>query len=400
MNDYSNHKNLCSLMFNHVVIRAMQGGIGNCCKTESADISYDELDRLGPDIFNHNEEFVRRKKSIIDDDKLPTSCSSCINNKLNNHMNARNEWRVPSALNGRNLLSEDNLNFFEIYLSRACDLACVYCNPNYSTTWQKELGESLDDASKEYQTKMVSALIDYLKNKDWSKIGSRVVFNLLGGEPTYNVTILDTVKQIMAATPHDKISFNLITNLNTKPVLLDKWISLISTSLDVEWKISISVDDINDRCEAIRYGLDFNTLINNLEKISKLQSVQISICPTISVFNIVYLDEFFKFFNDLMEKFNCNWTYWVGVAYGGYSIAFLESDFSHHIDRAIGTLKMFDNVNHAATLSDLKRIRSMPGSRYNDTNTDLLRKKISVLFNRRSSTPYSKLFPHLEHYSE
>lgn len=132
-----------------------------------------------------------------------------------------------------------------------CNLACVYCGPDLSSTWAKELG--VDITVNETQLAKTKQYV--LENAP----NLKNVY-LAGGEPLLmkeNVELLDRLD------PSCEVRIN--TNLtNLKSPVYER----ASKFRNVHW--TVSVETMADEFEYIRYGATWKTFIENLNVIKRL----------------------------------------------------------------------------------------------------------------------------------
>jgi MoaA/NifB/PqqE/SkfB family radical SAM enzyme len=132
-----------------------------------------------------------------------------------------------------------------------CNLACVYCAPELSSTWAKEL--NVDIAVDETQL---------AKTKQYVLENAPKLKNvyLAGGEPLLmkeNVELLDRLD------PSCEVRIN--TNLtNLKSPVYER----ASKFRNVHW--TVSVETMGAEFEYIRYGAKWDTFIENLQTIAQL----------------------------------------------------------------------------------------------------------------------------------
>ena len=132
-----------------------------------------------------------------------------------------------------------------------CNLACVYCGPQLSSTWQKELGVDfkVDEQQLAKTKKYVLDNAPNLKN-----------VYLAGGEPLLmkeNAELLDRLD------PSCEVRIN--TNLtNLKSPVYER----ASKFSNVHW--TVSVESMHKEFEYIRYGAKWQTFVDNLQTITQL----------------------------------------------------------------------------------------------------------------------------------
>ena len=146
---------------------------------------------------------------------------------------------------------DTSLRTVDMRWRNTCNLACVYCGPNLSSIWQKELGvDIIVDETQLAKTKQyVLENAPNLKN-----------VYLAGGEPLLmkeNVELLDRLD------PSCEVRINTnLTNLNS-PVY-----ERASKFRNVHW--TVSVETMGKEFEYIRYGAKWNTFLENLQTITQL----------------------------------------------------------------------------------------------------------------------------------
>lgn len=143
-----------------------------------------------------------------------------------------------------------SLHTIDMRWRNTCNLACVYCAPELSSTWQKELGVDItvDETQLAKTKKYVLENAPNLKN-----------VYLAGGEPLLmkeNVELLDRLD------PSCEVRINTnLTNLKS-PVY-----KRASKFRNVHW--TVSVETMAQEFEYIRYGAKWNTFLENLQTIAQ-----------------------------------------------------------------------------------------------------------------------------------
>jgi radical SAM protein with 4Fe4S-binding SPASM domain len=146
---------------------------------------------------------------------------------------------------------DTSLHTVDMRWRNTCNLACVYCGPTLSSTWQKELGVdvTVDEKQLAKTKQYVLENAPNLKN-----------VYLAGGEPLLmkeNVELLDRLD------PSCEVRIN--TNLtNLKSPVYER----ASKFRNVHW--TVSVETMGKEFEYIRYGAKWNTFLENLQTITQL----------------------------------------------------------------------------------------------------------------------------------
>jgi len=179
--------------------------------------------------------------------------------------------------------SEDfDLRYLELSFDRACNFACSYCNPAFSTTWAKDIkthggykdigpngddhyGHSHKNASQfdEDNNPYVEAFFKWWES-DLKKTLTHL--RLTGGEPLmskHTWKLLD----LMAQRDSNVSYFAINTNLNSKELLIDKLIEKAKTIKGLH--IYSSNESMGEKAEYIRDGLDWDMWVENFEKVAR-----------------------------------------------------------------------------------------------------------------------------------
>lgn len=143
--------------------------------------------------------------------------------------------------------TDTNLVRLDYWVGDTCNLACVICGPNNSSTWKKELKIS---------NKSSPALVNkFWRDLDLSSLRS---IHFHGGEPLLNKEHVE----LLAAVPHKEqveITYNTNATVKANGSLLDIWKEFQLVVLD------FSIDDIGKRFEYQRYPAIWDEVVDNLD---------------------------------------------------------------------------------------------------------------------------------------
>lgn len=296
---------VCSKMFTDMNVKFPYDNIVNCCKARSYQISdeeFDSLEKQGLNPLIHNAEYLRRKSSMIDDNELPSNaCDACIKTEPNSLFRTWNTWHSRDFSNRDKYMYGDNFTNYEFVLSSACDLKCVYCAPKDSSSWAKEMGVPVNRGNEKWKHQIQTALLDHLRQKEYDPDVDYWFF-FSGGEPTYNPETLPLIEQIIDIVPRPNIIIS--TNANTKPKVLDRYLDAVRRDRQIKWRFHCSIDDINERAEAIRYGLDWNQAISNMKILMQEPNVTVRVCPTVNLLSVPSMTDFVTYFYGLFQEYD------------------------------------------------------------------------------------------------
>ncbi len=148
-----------------------------------------------------------------------------------------------------------DLHTIDIRWSNVCNLACVYCGPEYSSKWATELKLVVEEPAIERVQELKE-----LVHKHASRL--KHVY-LAGGEPLLmkeNLELLELLKQV-----NPNVNLRINTNLSKVDT---KVFDLICTFPNVHW--TVSIETIEEEFEYVRYGSKWQDFLDNLNTIKKL----------------------------------------------------------------------------------------------------------------------------------
>ena len=259
-----------------------QGNLRPCCKYQSD---------FGTDIegyFNSSE--LANLKDLFLKDQRPPGCIRCWNDE---------DAGLPSKRILDKVYRYDKSNLSDLQIlsvpfGNTCNLSCRTCYSGASSKWAEEekklktkFNIQIYPHKKFYKD---SAFINFIKNK----ASTLIDISFPGGE-----SFLTGVQQhhdyldfLLEQKPQD-VTLTYMTNATTFPDnrYWEKWKYFKKVN------ISLSIDGINDKFEYLRWPAQWNVCYENIKKyqnqIDNCTNMQLSISHTVSIFNVLYLNEFF-----------------------------------------------------------------------------------------------------------
>ena len=263
----------------------------------------------------HNSETYTQVRLDMLAGKEPDACKRCYDEERSGIKSKRleeNERYLASSMEVINSMNPDghidnmDFQFIELRLGNVCNLKCRTCNPVSSSKWvveHAELSKELDFVT-DYSN--VESGVWFELDRFWGELLNnspnlkRIYVN--GGEPTL-------------VEKHFAFLHNLIDSGRASNI--DLWYNINVTNLPQEliniWgkfksiTVTASIDDLFKRNDYIRSGSQWADIIFNLSKLKLTETIDLSICQTLSIYNIFYVDKFYNFFKDY--RIHHNWCY-------------------------------------------------------------------------------------------
>ena len=200
--------------------------------------------------------------------------------------------------------SLDNIKYIDIRSSNICNMACVMCNPYFSSKWHEDYKKLYKDTSS-FPKKFVN-INDDVKDTVLDILNDELdTVYFAGGEPLITPFHYEMLQKLIETGYSKNIELRYNTNLSTLKYknidIFDMWKNFKSVILQV------SIDAIGEYAEYIRYGQSWDTILNNwLEVKSRMPDILIGPQITITSLNVGYLPELL---NELINnmKFDMHW---------------------------------------------------------------------------------------------
>jgi MoaA/NifB/PqqE/SkfB family radical SAM enzyme len=174
-----------------------------------------------------------------------------------------------------------------------CNAKCRSCHPGDSSSWIDDANKLADITGKKYYSVTQ-------QEKNWSEKQLAEIYNLapylvklelFGGEPTYNKSVHQLVKQIVAQG--DSKHITLYINTNGSVDFLEKLPEVMQFK---ELEIGVSIDGVGNQFEYIRHGVNYAIVQKNIKSWQEKLTAAgmrffIDSITTVSVLNVYYLTE-------------------------------------------------------------------------------------------------------------
>lgn len=328
---------MCLAKWTQVTIQLQTGHNHSCHHPKTHKISESEIKRNPSALHN------TRKKKLIRKDMLngirPEECGYCwgtedTSDRFSDRVFKSAEtwsWEYKEEIFNSNWREDYNPKYVEVAFSNACNLKCSYCGPAYSTKWVEEI-----EKYGGYPTTDNFNTLEWLKQEDkmpiplteknpyvdafwkwWPDLyNSLDTFRITGGEPLITKDTWDVLDYIIDnPNPNRNLKLAINTNLSVPVKLIDKLIDKIKILEDEnrvkEIVIFTSVDSWGEQAEYSRYGLEFNKLWDNMNKI--LTKSNRTIITIMSTYNALSVSNYGKLITEvygLKDEYGSDDRYW------------------------------------------------------------------------------------------
>tara|TARA_X000000950_G_scaffold269582_1_gene348403 strand:+ start:2276 stop:3568 length:1293 start_codon:yes stop_codon:yes gene_type:complete len=309
--------NYCALPYTHMAIEA-NGDIRPCCvgeKFKGLNIKNKTIDEVLND--PQRQKFI----DVFDKSMKSSLCNACWKDNAKHSMRVQASTKFDviqdtiNAMENKTSQRTRSLKWLEIKPGNRCNLKCRICGVHNSSQWSKDeyqyrFDHGLTDKKFKDSTEFeYTSSCDWIDNKEfWTDVKSFKeisTIHFMGGEPFMVLEHFNMLEKIIQDKDIDNT--NIIIRYNTNGTYMPN-----KKQLDI-WKqfnrviLSISIDDIGERFEYQRSLAKWNEVRNNLIDYKKLgrgtNKFDAVLDPCVSIFNVWWVDQIEKEFNDLGYTF-------------------------------------------------------------------------------------------------
>lgn len=382
---------VCDLKWNYPIFNMDRGEFRSCCRTPPNTVTEEDLQTNGISAFSNSPREKQSRLNLINGVR-DNDCRSCWNLedkgvKSPRHTPERFHWfmKQQKVIPKNEEYNEDVLKEYissikeldhpalssntpymlEISLGNTCDLKCMYCSHHYSTQWATERIKYGEITQEQYDREFPKAAPSF-EPKFWewfNKVGRFHLHRLgiIGGEPLIMPEFYEFVDKLIDSVEpikdlrKEKMTFWIVTNLNTPPNYLEKLFNFLPKLTEVfNVEILVSMESVGKKAEYIRNGVNWNKFVGNLDNLLSRTDLKFDFgfIMSLNALNITSIQDFVKFTEDLYAK------YQRPVALKQNIISFpshqspmiLTPDFADYLDSAVAYMKT--NVDKMPIVSD------------------------------------------------
>ena len=270
---------LCLAKWKQVSLHLPTGLNNSCYHPPLHKISVDEIAK-NPSAL-HNTEHKKQQRKLMLEGQRPAECQYCWNMEdlgqlSDRHYRSGEPWAAVdfdkiAASTG----SEDDVipSYVEVNFNNACNLACSYCSPQFSSTWQTEVDRyggypttTVHNDPTHFQgDRKIIPVREHNPYVDafwewWPTLYPRLRhFRMTGGEPLLDKNTYRVFDYVLSM-PKPDLHLNVTSNFSVNQPLWDKYLEytkrLCSTNIE-HFMQYVSIDSgYIAHAEYIRHGLD------------------------------------------------------------------------------------------------------------------------------------------------
>jgi hypothetical protein len=258
-------------------------GLNNSCYHPPLHLIPAELLVDNPSAL-HNTPHKKEQRKIMLKQERPGECGYCWamegNNKLSDrHYRSGEPWAAKDFEVVVNSNGDEDVvpSYVEVNFNHACNLACSYCSPQFSSTWQQEV-----ESHGGYPTSTVHNDPSHFRGRNrpipvrdhnpyvdafwswWPTLYPELKhFRMTGGEPLLDRNTYRVFDYVLA-NPKPDLHLNVTSNFSVDERSWQKYLRRVKELCEGEniehFMQYVSVDSFMHQAEYIRHGLDFNLL--------------------------------------------------------------------------------------------------------------------------------------------
>ena len=273
---------LCLAKWKQVSLHLPTGLNNSCYHPPLHKISIEDIGR-NPSAL-HNTEHKKSQRVAMLAGQKPAECQYCWNmeahNKLSDrHYRSGEPWAAVDFEKIKNSSGTENdiiPSYVEVNFNNACNLACSYCSPQFSSSWQQETDrhgayptlvphnapEHFSGNRKPIPAREHNPYVDAFWEW-WPKLYPELEhFRMTGGEPLLDKNTYRVFDYVLA-NPSAKLHLNVTSNFSVDEKSWQKYLAYVKQLCNgrIEHFMQyVSLDAWGAQAEYIRHGLDFDLL--------------------------------------------------------------------------------------------------------------------------------------------
>ena len=271
--------------------RLHTGTSSSCHRVKAVPVSLENFDQ-----FHNTPEVINDRKLMLEGQWPGRGCEYCQSVEQQGGQSDRLYQNQIPGLTPVDFSLDYNApvtpKISEIYLTNTCDLACVYCQPCFSSRNNAELKKfgpypigirPIEQISTRDQ--YFDAYMSWL-DRNYQHLAR---LSILGGEPLLQKELWKILEFVSSRTNHN-IEIAINSNLNADPATVERFVE-IGKELLISKKIKrldicCSLDCWGPQVEFIRHGLDLDRWRKNFEYLIQHKWLSISVHHVVTALSI------------------------------------------------------------------------------------------------------------------
>jgi organic radical activating enzyme len=280
---------LCLAKWKQVSLHLTTGHTNSCYHPPLHRIEASDIENKPAGL--HNTAYKKSQRVIMLKNERPSECQYCWNmedlGKMSDrHYRSGEPWAAVDFDRIKNSTGdEDDVipSYVEVNFNHACNLACSYCSPQFSSTWQSEIdrlggyptkrmhndpshfvGDRRPIPAREHNP-YVEAFWQW-----WPTLYPQLRhFRMTGGEPLMDKNTYKVFDYVLAA-PHPELHLNVTSNFSVEESLFEKYLDyvkrLCNTNIE-HFMQYVSLDSGHGfQAEYIRHGMNADRVVQNVNR--------------------------------------------------------------------------------------------------------------------------------------
>ncbi len=316
----------CLAKWLQVTLHLHNGFTQSCHHVKSHKISLKELD-TNPG-FLHNTYFKRAMRYKMLQGSRPKECQYCwsfedMGRLSDRHYKSATSWAEPYFDSVVEAGAEEDIlpTSLEVSFESSCNFMCMYCSPQFSSKWMEEALKfgwyPIRDQSGNPNVLKRESRLPLPKNevnpyieafwKWWPKLNPSLHdFRITGGEPLlspHTWRVFDS----LAESTNLHLNFAVNSNMGVAPALVDRLIDRVNRlpGRIKNFTLYTSIDTVGEQAEYIRYGLDYDAYVENVERVlARVEwPITVSFMMTVNALSLLGMESLLRWIHSLKVRF-------------------------------------------------------------------------------------------------
>ncbi len=337
------------------------GQIKPCCRFDIHHASYKDKKITDHNVNKtslsaaHNSAFWNQLRTDMVEGKKIAGCWKCDRDDEAGTFSLRYNTNHSWGANSQVVTASDgvDLKYLELTTGRLCNLKCRTCSSDLSTTWEEDdqVLASVYKDRKNYGYRPPSLSIKL----DENSVQKLTMIKLTGGEPMMAPEFIPFLDRIIATTRASQISIEIYSNASWIPK------ETILSRLNQFKRVSIflSIDGLGQVNDYIRFPSHWATIEAAthrwVQHSLKHEQFSIVFSPTINLYNVLQLEDMFKWWNDIQfQYFGEKYIFSLAES---ESKAIRDGSYIHSVGRVSPTLLQTPSYLSACLLPDKTKFK-------------------------------------------